>query len=131
MTRRRALGAALPLGALAALALPGVASADTLEAVNNGVLKDTVPINTLWVVVAAVLVLFMQAGLRYARDRFLAREERRHRRRQDPHQPLDRGHLLLGRGLRLRLRQGRASSSASGHTGFFLQCSATRSRPSR
>ncbi len=44
------------------LALPGVASADSLEAVGNEVLGDTVPINTMWVIVAAVLVLFMQAG---------------------------------------------------------------------
>jgi Amt family ammonium transporter len=44
------------------LALPGAASADSLQAVGNEVLGDTVPINTLWVVIAAVLVLFMQAG---------------------------------------------------------------------
>jgi Amt family ammonium transporter len=56
--RRRALA----LGVLASLALPSVASADTLEAVGNEVLGDTVPINTLWVLIAAVLVLFMQAG---------------------------------------------------------------------
>jgi Amt family ammonium transporter len=61
--RRRALGlGAMSLGLLAALALPGVASADTLDAVGNEVLGDTVPINTMWVLVAAVLVLFMQAG---------------------------------------------------------------------
>jgi Amt family ammonium transporter len=47
---------------LAALAVPGVASADTLEAAGNKVLGDTVPINTMWVIVAAILVLFMQAG---------------------------------------------------------------------
>src|SRR5919109_3906458 len=60
--RRRALGAALPLGLLALLALPGIASADTLQAYDNKVLGDTVPIDTLWVVIAGVLVLFMQAG---------------------------------------------------------------------
>jgi Amt family ammonium transporter len=47
---------------LTALALPGVASADTLEAVGNEVLGETVAINTMWVLIAAVLVLFMQAG---------------------------------------------------------------------
>ena len=60
--KRRALRVGLPLGLLAALASPGVASADTLDAVGNEVLGDTVPINTLWVLVAAFLVLFMQAG---------------------------------------------------------------------
>jgi ammonium transporter, Amt family len=61
--RRRALRAVLvPLALLALLAVPGVASADTLDAVNNDVLGDTVPLNTMWVLVAAFLVLFMQAG---------------------------------------------------------------------
>jgi Amt family ammonium transporter len=60
--KRRALGAAIPLGLLASLATPGIASASTLDAVQNKVLGDTVPIDTLWVIVAAVLVLFMQAG---------------------------------------------------------------------
>jgi Amt family ammonium transporter len=49
--------------ALAALALPASAMADSLDAANNGVLGETVAINTLWVVIAAVLVLFMLAGL--------------------------------------------------------------------
>jgi ammonium transporter, Amt family len=60
MSRR--LIAAGSLAALGALLVPGVASADTLEAANNGVLGETVPLNTMWVLVAAVLVLFMQAG---------------------------------------------------------------------
>ena len=63
---RRALRAGVPLGVLAALALPALALAkgdgDTLGAYNNGAIADTTMINTLWVVVAAVLVLFMQAG---------------------------------------------------------------------
>ena len=61
MSRRR-LRAALPLGAIAALLAPAAAYADTLEAATNGKLADTVPLNTMWVLVAAVLVLFMQAG---------------------------------------------------------------------
>jgi Amt family ammonium transporter len=55
----------LPLVALCLLgllALPGVAAADSLDAAGNEVLGDTVPINTMWVLIAAVLVLFMQAG---------------------------------------------------------------------
>src|SRR5215211_1317958 len=56
-----------PLGLLvllSALVLPASALAtdvDLQQAV-NGKLDDTVPINTLWVVVAAVFVLLMQAG---------------------------------------------------------------------
>ena len=57
--RTALLGAACLLGLLA---VPGVAAADSLEAAGNEVLGDTVPINTMWVLIAAVLVLFMQAG---------------------------------------------------------------------
>jgi ammonium transporter, Amt family len=56
----------LPAGAgmaLGILALPASAMADSLDAANKGGLGDSVPINTLWVVISAVLVLFMLAGL--------------------------------------------------------------------
>ena len=74
----------------------------------------------LWVIVAGVLVMFMQAGLRVPGDRLLARQERRHGRREDPHELLDRRDRLLGRaaspspsaGRRQRHRQTRASSCA-------------------
>jgi len=59
--RRRCLWA-IPLGAAALLLLPAAAPADTLEAAGNGVLKDSVAINTMWVLIAAFLVLLMQAG---------------------------------------------------------------------
>ncbi len=39
-----------------------MATADDLARAIDGGLSDTVPTNTMWVVVAAVLVLFMQAG---------------------------------------------------------------------
>ena len=39
-----------------------LATADDLTQAVDGTLGDTVPINTMWVVIAAVLVLFMQAG---------------------------------------------------------------------
>ena len=39
-----------------------LATADDLARAVDGRLPETVPLNTLWVVVAAVLVLFMQAG---------------------------------------------------------------------
>lgn len=61
MTLRRLSGAAAGAGALA-LALPAVASADTSDAFSNGVLPDSVAINSIWVLVAALLVIFMQAG---------------------------------------------------------------------
>jgi Amt family ammonium transporter len=57
---KRALGLVAP-ALIAALLVPTTASADSLDAANNGVLGD-VPLNTLLVFVAAVLVLFMQAG---------------------------------------------------------------------
>jgi ammonium transporter, Amt family len=60
--KRRLLPAATGV-ALAVLALPASAMADSLDAANNGVLGDSVPLNTLWVVISAVLVLFMLAGL--------------------------------------------------------------------
>src|ERR671920_1008306 len=59
--KRRFLGAGFAC-LLLLMALPAVASADSLDAVGNEVLGDTVPLNTMWVLVAAVLVLFMQAG---------------------------------------------------------------------
>ena len=42
-----------------------MAHADTLEAANNGVLADSVAINSIWVMVAALLVIFMQAGFAF------------------------------------------------------------------
>ncbi len=45
--------------------LPAAASADSLQAFNNGVLPDSVAINSLWVVVAGCFVMFMQAGFAF------------------------------------------------------------------
>jgi Amt family ammonium transporter len=56
---------ALGVGLLTVLALPGVASADTLDAYNNGVLPDSVGFNSLWVIVAGMVVMFMQAGFMF------------------------------------------------------------------
>jgi ammonium transporter, Amt family len=61
----RRTGTALLGAALAFVALPAVAHADTLEAANNGVLADSVAINSIWVMVAALLVIFMQAGFAF------------------------------------------------------------------
>ena len=62
--RRRYL-AAIPLAVGALLALPGAAFADSLDASVNGTLPDSVGINSLWVIVAGVLVMFMQAGFAF------------------------------------------------------------------
>src|SRR4051812_8403098 len=64
MTTRR-LGRALLGGALVLILVPAAAGADTLDAASNGVLPDSVAINSIWVVVAALLVIFMQAGFAF------------------------------------------------------------------
>ncbi len=56
---------AIGAGLLLVLALPGAASADTLEAYGNGVLPDSVGFNSLWVIVAGMVVMFMQAGFMF------------------------------------------------------------------
>jgi Amt family ammonium transporter len=61
----RRTGTALLGAALAYGVLPTVAHADTLDAVNNGVLPDSVAINSIWLMVAALLVIFMQAGFAF------------------------------------------------------------------
>jgi Amt family ammonium transporter len=53
------------LGAALLLALPAVASADSLQAYQKGALPDSVAINSLWVIVAGCLVMFMQAGFAF------------------------------------------------------------------
>jgi Amt family ammonium transporter len=47
------------------LAMPAAAHADTLDAAQNGVLPDSVAINSIWVMLAALLVFFMQAGFAF------------------------------------------------------------------
>jgi ammonium transporter, Amt family len=63
--RRSWLARGSLLGLLAALAVPAVASADTLDAAKAGVLPDSVAINSLWVIIAGCLVMFMQAGFAF------------------------------------------------------------------
>jgi Amt family ammonium transporter len=60
---RRSLGLQVLLASIAAaLLVPATASADLWE---SGSLPDSVGINTLWVFIAAVLVLFMQVGFMF------------------------------------------------------------------
>src|SRR3954462_2072206 len=61
MTTRR-MGRALLGGVLALGVLPAAASADVTDAASAGVLPDSVAINSTWVMLAALLVIFMQAG---------------------------------------------------------------------
>jgi Amt family ammonium transporter len=61
MTSRR-LGKALLGGVLALAVLPAGAVADTMDAASAGKLPDSVAINSIWVLVAALLVIWMQAG---------------------------------------------------------------------
>ena len=60
---KRTIVPALAAAGIATLGLPASALADSLDAAGNGVLADSAVINTLWVTIAAVLVLFMLAGL--------------------------------------------------------------------
>jgi ammonium transporter, Amt family len=53
------------LAIVAVLALPAAASAGSLDAYNNGVLPNSVAINSMWVIVAGCLVMFMQAGFAF------------------------------------------------------------------
>jgi ammonium transporter, Amt family len=58
---RKKLLWALPAGVVAMLAMPQLALADTLDG-ETGLLTDGAAINTLWVMLAGFLVMFMQAG---------------------------------------------------------------------
>src|SRR4051794_23863086 len=58
----RKLARAVPMAGLVALVLPAAALADTWDAKG---LPQSVGINSLWVIVAACLVMFMQAGFAF------------------------------------------------------------------
>jgi ammonium transporter, Amt family len=62
--RRSSTVRAVVLGLAALLLLPGAAMADTFNAAGSG-LPDSVGINSLWVIVAACFVMFMQAGFAF------------------------------------------------------------------
>ena len=65
--RRTRWAAGLGAGLLALLAVPGAALADgsTLNLANDGKLPIEVGINSIWVLVAGILVMFMQAGFAF------------------------------------------------------------------
>src|SRR6266487_3680552 len=65
MTRRMLVRAA-PLGALAALVGPASALADTIRQDGTlGPFPQSAAINTIWLLVAGILVMFMQAGFAF------------------------------------------------------------------
>ena len=89
---------------------------------------QSVGINSIWVIVAGVLVMFMQAGFAFLEIGFSRGEERRHRGREDPHQLLDRGDRLVGESASCSRSGGRwAASSAT--TAVLLRTSALPRRP--
>src|SRR5436305_628653 len=53
------------MAAALALALPAAASADTFDRAGNQGLLQSVAINSIWVILAGVLVMFMQAGFAF------------------------------------------------------------------
>src|SRR5881628_3963155 len=63
--RRMTLARATALAALLALALPAAAFADTFDRAGNTGLLQSVAINSIWVIVAGCLVMFMQAGFAF------------------------------------------------------------------
>ena len=73
-----------------------------------------ISLNLLWVVIGAVLVIFMQAGLRAGRDRLLPGEARRPRRVDELRDLRPRVRRVLPRRLR---RSCSAASAAPGRSG--------------
>src|SRR3954466_7228730 len=65
--RRTRWAAGMGAGLVALLALPGAALADgmTLDRFNAGKLPIETGINSVWVLVAGILVMFMQAGFAF------------------------------------------------------------------
>ena len=86
-----------------------LATADDLRQAVDGTLAETVPINTMWVVVAAVLVLFMQAGFALLEIGFSRGKNAGTGVAKILTNLSIAAHLLLGGRLRVRVRQrGRA-----------------------
>jgi len=63
--KRTTILCASVMALVAIMLLPTVASADTLDAAGAGRLADSVGINSMWVIVAGLVVMFMQAGFAF------------------------------------------------------------------
>ena len=117
MTLRRLSWGVAGAGALA-LALPSVAAADTLDAAVNGALPDSVAINSIWVVVAALLVIFMQAGFAFLEIGFSRGKNAGTVVAKILTNFSIAAICCTGRWVRIRIRRRRA---LIGHAGFFLR----------
>ena len=62
-------------------------------------------LNTTWVIVAGVLVMFMQAGFLFLEIGFTRGKNVGHHRREDPHELLDRVDRVVGLRVRARVRR--------------------------
>jgi ammonium transporter, Amt family len=65
--KRKYLAAAVPLALVALLAVPAVATAQdqAIDRIKTSLAETDSGLNTMWVIVAAVLVMFMQAGFAF------------------------------------------------------------------
>jgi Amt family ammonium transporter len=63
--KRTTIICASAMALVALLLLPTMASADTFDAAGAGKLADSVGINSMWVIVAGVFVMLMQAGFAF------------------------------------------------------------------
>jgi len=63
--KRTTIICASVMALVAILLLPTVAAADTFDAAGAGRLADSVGINSMWVIVAGLVVMFMQAGFAF------------------------------------------------------------------
>ena len=128
MARRTHIGSrAALLAGTALLTVPAAASADSLDAYNNGALPNSVAINTLWVVVAGLLVMFMQAGFAFLEIGFSRGKNAGTIVAKILVNFSIAAHHVLGRRVRLRVRPRRARSA---RTASSCAATATRSRRS-
>ena len=63
--RRSSLVSAVGIAVLTALIVPATSMADTLQAAGAGQFNESTGINTIWVMLAALLVMFMQVGFMF------------------------------------------------------------------
>ena len=102
------------------------------NAATSSPIDESTGINTIWVVVAADARHVHAGGLPAPGGRLLAREERRHDRREGPDELLDRRDRLLGRRLRARVRRrDERLRRPVRHDGFFLRDFGGHASPTR
>ena len=116
---RRSLGVrVLGAGLLASLMVPAVASADSVA--SPGACRTRSASTRMWVIIAAVLVIFMQAGFTFLEIGFSRGKNAGTIVAKILDELLDRRDHVLGGRLRVRLRRSRSGTS-SATRGFFLR----------